>query len=327
MGIKGVVGVLALYRMEAASFTSENLRVLQAVSSKTGLAVENALKFQQAEGSSTTDYLTGLPNARSMFLQLDRELARCEREGSRLTVTVCDLRGFKLINERFGKEQGDRVLRAFAEKLKAACRVYDHVARLSGDEFVILAPEMPEDAMKARVRSLRELSQRVGIDVTGEDVLSVDIGYATYPDDASEAESLLEMADRKMYAERDKQSAGAKEMRKAQRVKCCLPAELFVEGSETPVMGTVTDVSTGGCYMESGSFVSMGAIVRLTVWDGGNVTVHGKVARARPGAGWAIAFSDMTKESREQIRNLVQTVQARAAEYGAEKKYLEVAKF
>jgi hypothetical protein len=51
------------------------------------------------------------------------------------------------------------------------------------------------------------------------------------------------------------------------------------------------------------------------------------VVRARPGVGWAIDFADMTKESREQIRNLVQTVQARAAEYGAEKRYLQVAKF
>ena len=327
LGLKGVVGVLALYRLEASTFTSENLRVLLAVSSKTGLAVENALKYQHAEGSSTTDYLTGLPNARSLFLQLDRELARCERDNSRLTVMVCDLRGFKQINERFGKEQGDRVLRAFAEKLLATSRKYDHVARMSGDEFVVIAPEMPEEAMQPRIRQLRELAQQVGVAVTGEDVMSVDIGYASYPGDAAEAESLLEKADRKMYAERDKQSSGAKELRRSARVKCCLPAELQVEGSEAPVMGTVVNVSTGGCFVESGAFVSMGSLVQLTVWDGQNVTVKGKVVRARPGVGWAIDFADMTKESREQIRSLVQTVQARAAEYGAEKRYLQVAKF
>jgi len=327
LGLKGIVGVLALYRLEASTFTSENLRVLLAVSSKTGLAVENALKYQHAEGSSTTDYLTGLPNARSLFLQLDRELARCERDNSRLTVMVCDLRGFKHINERFGKEQGDRVLRAFAEKLQATSRKYDHVARMSGDEFVVIAPEMPEEAMQPRIRQLRELAQQVGIAVTGEDVMSVDIGYASYPGDAVEAESLLEQADRKMYVERDKQSSGVKELRRSQRVKCCLPAELLVEGSEAPVMGTVVNVSTGGCFVESGAFVSMGTHVQLTVWDGQNVTVKGKVVRARPGAGWAIDFADMTKESREQIRNLVQTVQTRAAEYGAEKRYLQVAKF
>src|SRR5450432_191192 len=327
MGLKGVVGVLALYRLEASTFTSENLRVLLAVGSKTGLAVENALKYQHAEGSSTTDYVTGLPNARSLFLQLDRELARCERDSRGLSVMVCDLRGFKQINERFGKEQGDRVLRAFAEKLQSTSRKYDHVARMSGDEFVVIAPEMPEEAMQPRIRQLRELAQQVGVAVTGEDVLSVDVGYATYPGDAAEAESLLEKADRKMYAERDKQSSGVKELRRSQRVKCCLPAELHVEGSEAPVMGTVVNVSTGGCFVESGAFVSMGAHVQLTVWDGQNVTVKGRVVRARPGAGWAIDFADMTKESREQIRNLVQTVQTRAAEYGAEQKYLAVAKF
>jgi len=326
-GLKSVVGVLALYRLEAATFTSENQRVLLAVSSKTGLAVENALKYQQAEGSSTTDYLTGLPNARSLFLQLDRELARCEREGRQLTVMVCDLRGFKQINERFGREQGDSVLRAFADKLQATCRKYDHVARMTGDEFVVIAPEMPEDAMLARTKQLREIAQQVGISVTGEDVMSVDIGYASYPDDGAEAESLLEKADRKMYAEKDKQSSGVKELRRSARVKCCLPAELQVDGSDAPVMGTVVNVSTGGCLVESGAFVSMDAHVQLTVWDGRDVTLRGKVVRARPGVGWAIDFADMTKESREQIRSLVQTVQARTAEYGAEQKYLAVAKF
>ncbi len=327
LGLKGVVGVLALYRLEAATFTSENLRVLLAVTSKMGLAVENALKYQQAESSSTVDYLTGLPNARSLFLQLDRELARCERDNSRLTVMVCDLKGFKQINERFGSEQGNRVLRAFAEKLQATSRKYDHVARMSGDEFVVIAPEMPEEATKTRTSQLRDMAQQVGIDVTGEDVLALNIGYATYPDDAADAETLLEKADRKMYAEKDKQSSGIKEMRRAQRARCCLPAELQIDGSDTPVIGTVVNVSTGGCFVESGAFVGMGTQVRLTVWEGQNVTVQGKVARSRPGAGFAIEFADMTKESREQIRQLVQTVQARAAEYGAEKKYLSVAKF
>ena len=57
------------------------------------------------------------------------------------------------------------------------------------------------------------------------------------------------------------------------------------------------------------------------------MTVEGKVVRARPGVGWAVEFASMAKESREQVRNLVQAVQARTAEYGAEKRYLDVAKF
>src|SRR5712691_11515874 len=85
-GVGGVIGVLALYRAERDAFTSDHLRILLAVSGKMALAIENALKFQQAESSATTDYLTGLANAPSLFLQLDRELARCKRDKESLTL-------------------------------------------------------------------------------------------------------------------------------------------------------------------------------------------------------------------------------------------------
>ena len=78
---------------ERDGFTKDHLRVLLAISSKMSLAIENALKYRQAESSATTDYLTNLPNARSLFLRLDSELARCKREGSSLAVLVGDLDG------------------------------------------------------------------------------------------------------------------------------------------------------------------------------------------------------------------------------------------
>ena len=117
-GLSGVVGVLALYQGEPDAFTSDHLRILLAVTSKMALAIENALKYQQAESSATTDYLTELPNARSLFLELDRELARCKRKETSLTVMVCDMDGFKQINDRFGHLEGNRVLRLFAQALK-----------------------------------------------------------------------------------------------------------------------------------------------------------------------------------------------------------------
>ncbi|MGC2539866.1 MAG: HD domain-containing phosphohydrolase, partial [Candidatus Sulfotelmatobacter sp.] len=126
-GVSGVIGVLALYRSERDAFTSDHLRILLAVSGKMALSIENALKYQQAENSATTDYLTGLPNARSLFLQLDRELARCKRDNASLTLMVCDMNGFKKINDRFGHLEGNRVLRLFAQALKDSCREYDYV--------------------------------------------------------------------------------------------------------------------------------------------------------------------------------------------------------
>ncbi len=98
-GLNGAVGVLALYRAEKDAFTRDNLRILLAISSKVSLAVENALKYRLVENSATIDYLTNLPNARSLFLRLDSELARCRRMNIPLAVLVCDLDGFKQVND------------------------------------------------------------------------------------------------------------------------------------------------------------------------------------------------------------------------------------
>ena len=79
-----VLGVLALYKLEADAFSNDHLRILLAIIEKIGASIENAVKYQAAADSATTDYLTGLPNARSLFLQLDAEIARCKRERQRL---------------------------------------------------------------------------------------------------------------------------------------------------------------------------------------------------------------------------------------------------
>src|SRR5207302_7402600 len=190
-GLAGVVGVLTLYHAETDAFTSDHLRILLAISSKMALAIENALKYEQAESSATTDYLTDLPNARSLFLQLDRELARCKRDNSTLIVMVSDMDGFKQINDRFGHLEGNRVLRLFAQALKESCREYDYVARMGGDEFVVVAPGLTLEAAVKKADSLRELARKAGHEVCNEDILSLSVGQALYPDDGKDAEALL----------------------------------------------------------------------------------------------------------------------------------------
>lgn len=101
-GLSGVIGVMTLYRAERDAFSRDHLRILLAITSKVSLAVENALIFRQVEDSATTDYVSGLPNARSLFLRLDSEVARCKRNREPLCVLVCDLDDFKQINDRFG---------------------------------------------------------------------------------------------------------------------------------------------------------------------------------------------------------------------------------
>ena len=198
-GINGVVGVLTLYRADADAFTRDHLRILLAISSKVALSIENALKYQQAENSATTDYLTGLPNARSLFLHLDRELARCRRTSTSLAVMVCDLNGFKQINDRFGHLEGNKALRIFSQLLRDACREYDYVARMGGDEFVVIAPGLEKHAAQERAMVLNQLAVEAGLQVCGEKILSVSVGTAFYVEDGMDAEQLLAEADRRMY--------------------------------------------------------------------------------------------------------------------------------
>ncbi|PWT98544.1 MAG: hypothetical protein C5B51_29040 [Terriglobia bacterium] len=198
-GLNGTIGVLTLYRLEKDAFCSDQVRILLAIASKVSLAIENAIKFRQAETTATTDYLTELPNARSLFLRLDSELARCKRSKEPLAVLVCDLDGFKLVNDRFGHVVGNKVLRTVGGALRDACREYDYVARMGGDEFVLILPATTRDQIGARIAELREIGATAGAVVTGSDILTLSIGEAYFPDDGLDAEQLLAEADRRMY--------------------------------------------------------------------------------------------------------------------------------
>jgi diguanylate cyclase (GGDEF)-like protein/putative nucleotidyltransferase with HDIG domain len=207
-GLQGVLGVLSLYHAEKDAFTNDHLRILLAIASKLGLSIENALKYRLAETSATTDYLTGLPNARSLFLHLDREMSRCRRHEEALTVLVCDMDGFKAVNDRFGHLEGNRLLRVFSQKLKESCREYDYVARMGGDEFVIVAPGLSAEASLEKTYYFNQLAVDAGKQVTGEEIVSLSVGAAYYPRDGRDAEQLLAEADRRMYVVKQQHHAG-----------------------------------------------------------------------------------------------------------------------
>jgi diguanylate cyclase (GGDEF)-like protein/putative nucleotidyltransferase with HDIG domain len=199
-GLNGVVGVLAMYRADRDAFTADHLRILLAISSKIALSVENALKYQQAESSATTDYLTGLPNARSLFVHLARELARCRRTGTALAVMVCDMDNFKQINDLYGHLEGDNLLKDFAGHLKEMCRGYDYVARMAGDEFVVVAPGLKLEAAEEKARRLNQLAVEAGHKVAGRNLIALSVGTAFCPEDGFDVERLLAEADRRMYS-------------------------------------------------------------------------------------------------------------------------------
>jgi diguanylate cyclase (GGDEF)-like protein/PAS domain S-box-containing protein len=146
------------------------------------------------------DPLTGLPN-REMFTEsLERAVHKARRRSARFSVLFVDLDRFKEVNDTMGHEAGDKLLKVVAERLCAAVRSSDLVARLAGDEFVVLIEDHggPEEVMVVAQKMLTTLALPVPIDWRETDV-SGSIGIASFPEDGIDAPSLMRNADAAMY--------------------------------------------------------------------------------------------------------------------------------
>jgi diguanylate cyclase (GGDEF)-like protein/putative nucleotidyltransferase with HDIG domain len=198
-GRDGVAGVLTLYGRENNCFTKEHLRMLLAASSKLGLSVENALQYEKAQSTASTDFLTSLPNARSICLHLEKELTRIRRSKKPLAVLLCDLDGFKKVNDTLGHLTGNKLLQEIAAKFKLSCRDYDLVGRLGGDEFVFILPEVTKDNVAEVQKRLSRAVEEASRSVCPELMVSVSVGSSFYPADGGTGEELLSEADRSMY--------------------------------------------------------------------------------------------------------------------------------
>ena len=195
-----VLGVMALYQKEADAFSADYLRILLAMAEKIAASIGNAIKYQAAAHSAKVDFLTGLPNARSLSQHLDAEISRCARERSRLAAIVCDLNGFKALNDKYGHLAGNKVLEAFAVKLRLVCRDYDFISRMGGDEFVLITPGMSRKAVEEICCRINTVAAECAREVCPGGVLSASVGAAFFPEDARGAEQLLVAADKRMYA-------------------------------------------------------------------------------------------------------------------------------
>src|SRR5207249_3861542 len=123
---------------DAALPLRDRRRLLDRISEQAAAVIYNSMVFEQTQEDSLTDPLTGLPNTRSMFMHLTRELARAERLKSEVSLLVMDLDNFKEINDTFGHHVGDRALRDIATVLRAGIRPYDVCVRYAGDEFIVV---------------------------------------------------------------------------------------------------------------------------------------------------------------------------------------------
>ncbi len=183
-----------------------------------GMSVVDVTRLKDAEHSltetnrklavlATTDELTGLPNRRALTEQLDLALARARRGGLAVALLSIDLDRFKEVNDTLGHAYGDRLLAEVASKLRRGARDTDVVARIGGDEFLVLLADLnvqdAPDAARTVATRIQELLE-LPISIPPVELRAdASIGIATYPLDAGDAESLLAAADSSMYGRKN----------------------------------------------------------------------------------------------------------------------------
>jgi diguanylate cyclase (GGDEF)-like protein len=195
-----LVGAVALYSVELASYGEEHLRLLETISKIAADAIGKAKQHAEAEHSALTDPMTGLPNARSLRQQFEKEAARALRDGSTFQVLMLDLDGFKQVNDTFGHKAGDMMLAGIAKAISGQLRDYDFLARYAGDEFVAIIPNTTTadvfDLCRRIEAAVKEFSLKVG---DREARVGVSIGSAGFPHAGDSFDQLLISADKKMY--------------------------------------------------------------------------------------------------------------------------------
>ena len=147
------------------------------------------------------DHLTGLANRRALFEAIELEVQRWRRAPRPLSLLLVDADHFKRINDAFGHATGDAVLRHLAAGMSATCRIVDVVARLGGEEFVVLLPGCDEQAAATMAQRLCDCIAAQPVTVDGTDVhYTVSVGVATMDSTVDGVDALVDRADRAMYA-------------------------------------------------------------------------------------------------------------------------------
>lgn len=198
-----VLGAIALYSTdrEKGIFSEDHVRLMEMVSDRAAVAIQNAQSFEYYEENSLTDPLTGLPNSRFMFMAFEQNLKKAERTKEKMAILVMDLNEFKQINDQYGHKVGDEVLVKVGEILQKEMRKYDTCIRYAGDEFVAFLYNADREIAEKIVSRIRKSVQALVIKVrSGKEVhLGISVGLSMYPDDGSELTQLFTVADSQMY--------------------------------------------------------------------------------------------------------------------------------
>lgn len=196
-----VLGVMNLSRTVTGNFAAAEFRLLQLLAEQAAVAISNASLHQLVSRQAYSDTLTGLPNRRALDERLEGEIQHARRTGFSFTVIMMDLDGFKQVNDTYGHDFGDQVLRALFNYLSTGLRSTDFLARYGGDELTLILSQT--DLSAARMVTDKILEKLAMFKFPTPDgaplKLGLSGGIAVYPIHAMTAPDLLRAADAALY--------------------------------------------------------------------------------------------------------------------------------
>ena len=178
-------------------FNKQDLEFLEALANQAAIAIDNAKLYELA----TKDGLTKLFTHRHFFTLLDTELKRTARYNHVMSVLMMDIDNFKSINDTYGHQVGDKILREVAKVISTTVRKIDMPARYGGEEFAVLLPETSIDGAKIVAEKLRQKVSEIVIELNDSTKVSatISIGVASFPDVDGDELALMEQADKALY--------------------------------------------------------------------------------------------------------------------------------
>ena len=190
------MGVLAVeHPGRTARIERRVVEMVRQFVSHAALTLQNAQLYQQVQKQAETDALTGIANRRTFEGTLEKELSRAARNGEQVTLAIFDIDHFKSLNDTYGHQTGDEVLKKVAAALAEASRDFDTPARYGGEEFVVVLPSCSsKESLMVAERLRRSIS-----DIETVTPVTASAGVATFPTHASDIASLIKAADEALY--------------------------------------------------------------------------------------------------------------------------------
>jgi two-component system cell cycle response regulator len=200
MGEK-VVGVMNLSRHNTGSFSAAELRLLNMLANQAAVAISNASLHKSVSQKAYTDTTTGLANRRALDEHLESEIINARRTNSSFAVMMMDLDGFKSVNDTYGHEVGDQVLRAVFSVVAFGIRSSDFIARYGGDELTLILAKSNLLAAKLVAEKIMENLANFSYKAPDGKAIKLGIsgGIAIYPDHGRAGAELLRAADAALY--------------------------------------------------------------------------------------------------------------------------------